>query len=483
MAPRTLLLAPLALALLLAAADVSPNEPAAARPNFVFFLTDDQRADAMSCAGNPILRTPNMDRLAREGIRFTNAFVTNALCSPSRASFLTGTYSHTHGVYDNGARRIRADLPLVSEILRKAGYEVAFCGKSHNQGALRDRPWDYYFGFNGQGTYFRPRIAEGRDGTIGPDQPYDGWMDDVVTGRAVQWLKEGRRKPFCLFVWFKAPHRSWVPPHRYRTLYADAVIPRPDTYDEAAKGHPGKPRAFAEADNKIGNAPDVQSLEFVKDYYRTLVGVDDNVGRVLRALEETGKLDGTAVIYSSDNGFFHGEWGLYDKRLMHEPSIRVPLLIRYPPKIRPGVTSDRMAINVDLAPTMLDLAGLPVPSHMHGRSLAPLFGGGRVPWRKDWLYEYYEYPLSHRVKPNRGVRTDRYKLIHYFWEPQEWELYDLEKDPGERNNLYGKPGYETLTAQLKERLVQLRRETGDTYEHPQPAGTARATPPAGRGRS
>jgi len=447
--------------LLVVLAVLTTLAPAAAgggprRPNFVFFLTDDQRADAMSCAGNPILRTPHLDRLAREGVRFRNAFVTNALCAPSRASFLTGLYSHAHGVPDNKNRQIPADIPLVSDLLRKAGYEVAFCGKSHLAGALRNREWDYYFGYQGQGNYLQPRIAEMQDGRIGPDQPHEGYMDDVVTDRALAWLKGRRDKPFCLFLFFKAPHRSWTRAPRHADLFRDAVIPRPDTYAEAAQGHPGKPRAFARADNKIGNAPDVQSLDFVKDYYATLTAVDENVGRVLAALDETGLQDRTAVVFSSDNGFFHGEWGLYDKRLMHEPSIRVPLLVRYPGVTRPGATDDHMVLNVDLAPTFLALAGLPVPAAMHGRSLAPLLRGERPDWRKGWLYEYFEFPGAHSVAQNRGVRTERWKLIHYFEPPEEWELYDLQADPGERRNLAADPAHAATLATLRARLQELQ---------------------------
>ncbi len=434
------------------------------RPNFVFFLTDDQRADAMSCAGNTTLLTPNMDRLAAEGMRFRNAFTTNSLCAPSRSSFLTGLYTHTTSVTDNKEnldRRVRKEIPLVSEHLRKAGYQVAFCGKSHMTGALRDRPWDYYFGFNGQGIYMNPRIAEGRDGVIGPDRQYEGWMDDIVTDRAIQWLEARDDRPFCLFLWFKAPHRSWLPAPRHRDLFRDVSFPRPDSWAEKEKGYPGKPRAFADADNKIGNAPDVTSMEFIRGYYGTLVGVDENVGKVLSVLERRRRLDDTMVVYSSDNGFFHGEWGLYDKRLMHEPSIRIPLLIRYPRMIRAGMTTDRMALNVDIAPTMLELAGIKRPKLMHGKSLVPLFADSRAPWRDDWLYEYYEFPGAHSVRMHRGVRTERYKLIHYFQGPEEWELYDLRKDPGERANLYGRKEYARIAARLERRILELRRETAD----------------------
>ncbi len=416
-------------------AGVLDNVWAVERPNFVILMTDDQRWDAMSCAGNSILKTPNMDRLATEGIRFRNMFVTNSLCAPSRATLLTGMYSHAHGVIDNKGRHLRAEQPILSDLLREGGYEVAFCGKSHVAGALRDRHWDYYFGYKGQGNYLKPVIAEGVDGK---DRLYPGYMDDVVTGKAVEFLRRTHERPFCLFLWFKAPHRSWMRARRHHDLFKHVAIPKPATYDDDLRGFPGKPRAFVEATNKIGEFTDVRTLDgFVKDYYATLVAVDENLGRVLQALEETKQLEQTAIFYTSDNGFFHGEWRAFDKRLMHEPSIRVPLLVRYPPLVKPGSVADPMVLNIDLAPTVLDLAGLEVPSWMHGRSIVPLLRG-ELPadWRKDWLYEYFEYPGAHMVRKNRGIRTERYKLIHYFEPPEEFELYDLKNDPGETNNLY-----------------------------------------------
>jgi len=433
----------------------------AKRPNFVIFMTDDQRFDAMSCAGNEILKTPNMDRLAAEGLRFTNMFVTNSLCAPSRATLLTGQYSHTHGVRDNKKRSIPAETAILPDLLREAGYEVAFCGKSHVHGALRDRKWDYYFGFKGQGNYLRPVIAEGVDGK---DLPREGYMDDVVTGKAIDWLKaRNSEKPFCLFVWFKAPHRSWLRARRHHDLFKDVAIPKPSTYDADLEGMPGKPQAFVKADNRIGDFNDVRSLDgFVKDYYSTLVAVDENVGLVYDTLKSMKQLDDTAILYTSDNGFFHGEWRAFDKRLMHEPSIRVPWLIRYPRKIKAGRTDDHMTLNIDIAPTVLDLAGVNIPESMHGASVVPLLEGNQdTPWRDAWLYEYYEFPGAHSVRKHRGVRTERWKYIHYFEEPQEYELYDLQADPEEIHNLYGRPETETIVAELRQRLRQLRQETDD----------------------
>lgn len=429
------------------------------RPNFIIMMTDDQRWDAMSCAGNPVIRTPNMDRLAAEGIRFLNMFVTNSLCAPSRATLLTGMYSHSHGVIDNKRRPLPTDIPILSDYLRDAGYQVAFCGKSHVRGALRDRHWDYYFGYVGQGRYLNPVIREGVDGE---DRLYRGYMDDIVTGKAVQWIKNGRDKnrPFCLFLWFKAPHRSWIRARRHHDLFRTIAIPKPPTYDEDLRGYPGKPPAFVEATNKIGDFADVRSLEFVKDYYATIVAVDENIGRVLKALEEEGISEDTCILHTGDNGFFLGEWRAFDKRFMHEPSIRVPLVVRYPRLVKPGSLCDRMVLNIDIAPTVLELAGLQVPSHMHGRSLVPLLKGEEVAWRKDWLYEYFEYPGPHSVRKHRGVRTERWKLIHYY-EVNQLELYDLQNDPLERINLAYDPKYRAVVQRLLRRIDELRKETGD----------------------
>jgi arylsulfatase A-like enzyme len=447
------------------------------RPNFVIFMTDGQRPDEFSyaaenhgtrlswdqCKVNPILHTPNMDRIAREGIWFNEAFVVNALCAPGRASTLTGTYSLTHGVVDNKDRPINPGVPIVSDILRDAGYEVAFCGKSHVRNALRDHFWDYYFGYVGQAKYFDCSIAEGTNGHIGPDRVYPEWVDDVVTQAAVEWLERSHAKPFCFFLWFYSPHAENIRPRRYLDLYNGQYIPKPATFDDDLKGYPGKPKAFANAANKIGREEWCATLEsLVKGHYALTVGADDNIGRVINVLQRTGRLDDTVVLHTADHGFFLGEWGLMDKRLMHEPSIRIPLNIRYPRLIRPGTFNGRMVLNIDIAPTVLELAGIKAPAHTHGRSLVPLIQGNDEDWRHDWLYSYYEYPGDNMVARNHGVRTERYKLIEYYEQiPKEYELYDLQEDPQEVHNLYGQPKYEETTTHLKRRLDELREQTGE----------------------
>ena len=444
------------------------------RPNIVFMLGEGQRLDAQSLTGNKIVHTPNLDRIGREGVQFDNSFVVNALCSPSRGTCLTGLYSHTTGALDNKNRIIPQEIPLVSDLLRSAGYEVALCGKAHMKNGFRDRYWDYYFGYTGAATdYYWPVVAEGRHGKVGPERIYEGYVDDVVTDRAMKWVRQKRDKPFCLFLWYQAPHAPFFRPRRYMDLYNGVRIPKPATFDDDLKGFPGKPRAFANSADRIGpyakdrrwNGHDncARSLEeLVKDYYAGVRAVDDSAGKVFKTLTELGVLDDTAIIWTSDHGFFLGEWRMYDKRFMHEPSIRVPMFIRYPGLAKAGSSHQQMALNLDIAPTILDLAGAKVPQQMQGSSLVPfLKGTPPESWRKDWLYEYYEYPGPHEVRRHRGIRTDRYKLIHYWQAPEEFELYDLQKDPGELHNLYGDPRSAELTTHLKNRLEELRRETGD----------------------
>lgn len=444
------------------------------KPNILCIVGEGLRWDELSLTGNRIVQTPNMDRIGREGCVFHNAFVVNSLCLPSRATMLTGMYSHSTGAVSNVQGKIDPRLPLISDLLQKAGYETAFLGKSHVEGALMDHDWDYYFGL-GQADYYRSRITEGIGGKYGPEQLYAGeYVDTLLTRKAVEWLQQKRDKPFCMFLWFYAPHAPFFRPRDLVNDLNGVPIPVPPTFDEDKKGYPGKPRAVADADDKIGYSEvysdDPRSLEeLVKDHYAGVEDNDRNVGAVLEELERQGQLEKTAVLLSSDHGFFLGEHHLYDKRLMYEPSIRVPMLLRCPGKVNPGATSDEMVLNLDMAPTLLQMAGLPVPSEMQGASMLPHAQGEKIPWRQDWLYEYYEYPGFENVRPCRGVRTARYKYIEFFLDPKEYELYDLETDPDEMHNLYGKPGNEQLTRHLQARLEELRKETNDKYQY-QPTG-------------
>ena len=450
------------------------------RPNIVFFLGEGVRADefsssviqgwdadGLSAMGNRIISTPHLDRIGREGIVFRNAFVVNALSLPSRASVLTGMYSHSTGCIDNRDREIPKDIPTLVGLLREADFEVAFFGKAHIHG-MHLWDWDYYFGIEAAGAnYYHPVITESERGIAQPPRAYDGYVDDILTDRALAWINRGHSKTFCLFLWFIAPHDPFYRPRRYLDLYNGVPIPKPVTFDADLKGYPGKPSAFRQAYSKIGTTvlgdDDPRSLEeLVKDHHVGVVANDDSVRRILEALERMGKLDDTAIILSSDHGYFLGEWRFYDKRFMHEPSIRVPLMVRYPRLVRSGTVADKMVLNLDIAPTLLEIAGLKIPKSMHGHSLVPFLKGSEpAAWRKDWLYEYYEYPGENEVRPHRGIRTERYKLIHYYLEPEEFELYDLQDDPGELNNLYENAAHRPLLDMLRRRMAELRRETGD----------------------
>lgn len=445
-------------------APAASAESKAKSPNLVFFFGEGQRADALSIAGNPILKTPNHDRIGREGMLFRNAFCTNALCAPARAVALTGMYSGSTGALSNEHLNVPlpSDIPLFTDILRGAGYEVAILGKVHIGNGVEERYWDYYFGHNDPGNnYVNPFFKEGRKGKVGPEKQYHNvYPDDLTVDRALAWLEEDRGdKPFCLLIWFVAPHEPFFRPRRHLDLYCDTVIPKPATFDDDLKGYPGKPKSFMEAQNKIGTTfshPACSSLEgVVKDYYAGLVAVDENIGRVLSYLEKKNILDDTAIVHGSDHGFFLGEWRLFDKRLMHEPSIRVPLMLRYPKRIPARTVRDEMVLDTDLAPTFLDLAGIPIPAHMQGKSVLPLAKAPDPSFRKEWYYEYFEWPNPEAVRPCRGIRTEQYKLIHYVMEPQEFEIYDLRADPEETQNLYGRPEHASLQKHLLERLEAL----------------------------
>jgi arylsulfatase A-like enzyme len=434
-------------------------------PNIVFFLGEGQRADALSIAGHKILKTPNHDRIGADGVRFTNAFCTNALCAPARAVILTGMYSNSTGALGNKDldQLMPADIPFFTEVLRNAGYEVAIVGKTHLRNGGEDRYWDYYFGHNAAANnYWNPFYKEGRNGTIGPQKQYKNvYADELAVERAIDWIEHRQSdKPFCLLVWFMTPHSPFYRARRYLDLYRETVIPKPATFDDDLKGYPGKPRCFVDATNKIGTTvmgDACRSLEEVaKDYYAGLTAVDDMIGSVLSSLNKKGILDDTAILQGSDHGYFLGEWRLYDKRLMHEPSIRVPLMIRYPRRIPSGTLRHEMVLDIDIAPTILDLAGVAAPHNMQGKSLLGLVNAPDPEFRKEWYYEYFEWPDPEGVRPCRGIRSEQHKYIEYMTEPQEFEMYDLQKDPGELNNLAGVPAHAALQRQLKDRMEKLR---------------------------
>lgn len=466
---RDMLQGSLAVAGAALASTVAPSGMAATppvkRPNLIFFLGEGQRADALSIAGHPILRTPNHDRIGHEGVVFRNAFCTNALCAPARVSSLTGLYSRSTGALSNEHlnRLLPAEIPLVTDLLRQAGYEVAILGKVHVPNGFEERHWDYYFGHNDpSNNYANPVFKEGRKGVIGEEKQYRNvYPDDLTVDRALAWLDEDRgEKPFCLLIWFVAPHEPFFRARRHLDLYRGTVIPKPASFDDDLKGYPGKPHGFADAENKIGTTPShpaCGSLEGIaKDYYAGLVAVDENIGKVFSYLEKKNLLDKTAILHTSDHGYFLGEWRMFDKRLMHEPSIRVPMMIRYPRRIPAGAVRSAMVLDIDIAPTLLDLAGVPVPEHMQGKSMVPLAQSTHSKVRNEWYYEYFEWPNPEAVRPCRGIRTERYKLIHYAMPPEEFELYDLQNDPGETRNLYGMPEHAVLQDHLRERLEALR---------------------------
>ncbi|WP_233581405.1 sulfatase [Acidipila sp. EB88] len=434
------------------------------RPNLLFLLTEGQRWDCTSIAGHPLLKTPHMDRIGAEGVRFENAFCTNALCAPARASVMTGMWSRSTGALDN--KTVHTPLPtefsVFTDQLREAGYETAIVGKTHLRNGLQERYWDYYLGVNAPVTnYYTPRMAEGRNGKIDPPKVWnEGYCDDFVTDRALAWLQQPREKPFALLLWYQTPHAPYFRARRHLDLYNGVPIPKPATFDDDLKGYPGKPTPFRAADNKIGTTDTSDAVrsveELCKDYYAGLVAIDENVGRVLKHLDEQKLTDDTMIVHSSDHGYLLGEWRLFDKRLMHEPSIRVPMQIRYPRRVPAGTVRKEMVLDVDIAPTVLDLAGLPPQKQHQGRSMLEMLDKRGPEWRHAWLYDYYEFPGSENVAPHRGVRTDRHKLIHWYTQsPQEFELYDLEQDPGETQNLYGDAKHATVQAALKTQLAEL----------------------------
>ena len=458
------------------------------RPNILFIMSDDHAAPAISCYGGKLNKTPNIDRIANEGMRFDNCFCTNSICTPSRATILTGKYSHKNGcltLSDN----FDGSQVTFPKLLQEAGYYTAVIGKWH----LKTEPtgFDYWNVLPGQGLYFNPRMKKkdkgwqnGRRG----GEVYAGYVTDVITDIALDVLKERPpERPFCLLYHHKAPHDEWEYDTKHEELYNDFAIPEPETlYDD----YSNRGEAVKRVTQKIGMRhtkfeEETRHLKgwvrkaqqyqiYMKKYLRCVKSIDDNIGRVLDYLDESGLTEDTIVIYTSDQGFFLGEHGMYDKRFMYEESLRVPFVVRYPREIKAGSVNDDIVTNVDFAETFLDYAGAPIPKDMQGRSVRPLLRG-RTPrnWRKSMYYRYWMHGAHFNVAAHFGVRTKRYKLIYYYGKllnargakkretPPEWELFDLKNDPKEMNNVYGHPAYSGIVKKLKAELVRLRREFED----------------------
>ncbi|MHC5026760.1 MAG: sulfatase family protein [Planctomycetota bacterium] len=496
----TNVLALLALAPMSAALRAADGEPA--RPNIIFIMSDDHCAQAISAYGSVVNETPNIDRLANEGVRFDNCFVTNAICGPSRAVILTGLHSHLNGKTTNGSPAFDGSQMTFPKVLQQAGYQTAMIGKWH----LRSTPtgFDYHDVLIGQGPYYNPPMM-----LNGEKVNRTGYTTDIITDLAIDWLENGRNadKPFMMMMHHKAPHRNWQPGPEHLHDYEGVDIPAPPTLfdDWSGRGSASAAqemtiaRHLSEHDLKLapqrGFTEEQQAAwdaaygprneafraanltgddlvkwkyqRYVKDYLRCVASVDDSVGRVLDFLDASGLAENTIVVYTSDQGWFLGEHGWYDKRWMYEESMRMPLLVRWPGQAEAGATDDHLVQNLDFAPTFLAAAGAEIPAAMQGESMLPLLAGRNAPWRDSVYYHYYEFPAVHSVARHDGVRTDRYKLID-FYQLGEWELYDLTSDPDEMKSVAGDSRYAEIEAELRGQLEELRR----TYRVPAEHGRA-----------
>ena len=445
------------------------------KPNFLFILVDDQPHDAVGFSERyPFLKTPNIDKLASEGVNIKNFFVTQSICSPSRASFLTGTYPHIHGVNQNN-KFVDPDWDTYAPYsvhLQKNGYETAHIGKihmAHKRGKKHIRPgFDYWFSFIGQGQYFDPRVNDN-----GIETQEKGYITDILTKKTIDWLENKRdsNKPFSLNLWHKAVHEKHLPAPRHKDLFKNEKLPEPphDTHKETFKGKPEwqRRKTFGFKWKKGDVIPaELKEKKWPINKYknmqllRSLIAVDESLGKVIEALEKIGELENTVIIYSSDNGYFMGEHTFKDKRLAYENSIRVPMIIRYPRLIKESTEIDEQCLNIDLAPTILDLAGIDKPNYMQGESMLDIITGKKnSKWRKSILFEYYVDDAWPYAGPDQlAVRTNQFKLVDNFLENDIDELYDLINDPGEMNNLINDEEYETIELELRNESKRLQKK-------------------------
>lgn len=473
------------------------------QPNIVLILTDDHANGAISAYGSQINKTPNIDSVANLGARFDTALVTNALCTPSRATILTGTYSHVNGV-TTLATPIDSSQPQFPAALQAAGYRTGFFGKWHmGHGPGHDpQGFDHWETLDDQGTYWDPVLltAEGPVETT-------GYATDILTDRALAWVDEQPAdQPWCLLLWHKAPHRPWAPHPRHADLYTDP-IPVPESFwdDYSGRATPAHHATMRVADDlsdvDLKEDPpsglDYQGMaewkyqRYLADYLRCVAAVDESVGAVLDKLKERGEFDRTLTMYGSDQGFFLGEHGWFDKRFMYEESLRMPLVMAWPDRIAEGQARSQMVSNLDIAQTILDAADCEAPARMQGQSMLPLVTDVDEPPARDaFYYRFYEHDdHMHHVWAHYGVRTDRYKLIYYYADglglpntgdvtyPPEWELFDLVTDPQELQSVYHEPAYRSVRDALETRLAELQAELGDEpYIRPTPAERAAARP-------
>lgn len=465
------------------------------RPNIVFVMADDHAAHAISAYGSRVNQTPNLDKIAREGVRMDAVFCTNSICSPSRASILTGTYSHVNGVSSIWTE-MDYRVPTFVDVLHDSGYKTAMFGKWHlgEHGSALPRGFDAWTIFPGQGEYVDPPMIDAHG-----ERKVSGYATDVTTDLAIDWMSSlGDDEPFCLMVHHKAPHRPWVPDEKHSHLYADGTIPEPDSFfdDSATRSKAVRGVRMTIADDmgaddlKIAMPDHLRGEEnrharmswkyqiYMRDYLQCIQSIDDNVGRLLDYLDESGLSDNTVIVYTSDQGFFLGDHGWFDKRLMFDESLQMPMLIRWPAEIEAGTQYDAIVTNVDFAATFLDICGIDAASALptsQGRSFRALLRGEEVPdWPDAVYYRYWEHddPI-HSAPAHYGVRTAEHKLIYYYgaglgvpgaseqiFEP-EWELYDLVADPAEMHNVADDPGYVEVKAQLEQKLAQYQRRFGD----------------------
>ncbi|WP_209331645.1 sulfatase family protein [Lunatimonas salinarum] len=492
------------------------SEPEQQRPNILFIMTDDHTQQALHAYGHGLLDStyfPNMDRLAKEGALFRNSFVTNSICAPSRAVLLTGKYSHINGKIDN-VGGFDWDQQSYPKLLQANGYETALIGKIHLGG--KPQGYNYSLTLPGQGNYYNPEFI--KNGV--EEVKFEGHCEALIPQFVIDWLDTDwdRTKPFAINYHTKAPHRNWMPEEKYLSLYEDVEFAFPSNFFDDYEGRgtaareqemeivhdmywgwdmkfeknpftgeksrlPAPFGRMSEEEMAAWNAvygppneaflterPDGEALakfmyhRYLRDYLKVVKSVDDGIGKVLAYLEEQGLLDNTVVVYTSDQGFYLGEHGWYDKRFMYEQSLSTPLLVRYPKEIKAGTEVKQMVLNLDHAPTILDFAGVAIPQDMQGTSWRAVAAGKDVPWRDAIYYHYYEYPGPHNVKRHYGVRTDRYKLIHFYHDVDEWEMYDLQTDPDEMKSIYGDPAYSEVQAMLHQKLVDLRQQYGDSDE-------------------